>query len=61
MRQRALDEDSAGEPSPAARSTALSREEEAAFVEELRGEYGINQGAAFARMERITRDRFHLE
>ena len=60
LRRRALDEDSAGEPSPAARSTALSREEEAAFVEELRGEYGINQGAAFARMERITRTGFTL-
>ena len=60
LRQRALDEDSAGEPSPAARSTALSREEEAAFVEELRAKYGINQGAAFARMERITRTGFTL-
>src|SRR4029079_12561084 len=57
---RALDEQNAGEPAPAARSTALSREEEAGFVEELRREYGINQGASFARMERITRTGFTL-
>ena len=55
LRRRALDEESAGEPSPAARSTALSPQEEAAFVADLRNEYGINQGGAFARMERITR------
>ena len=60
LRRRALDEESAGEPSPAARSTALSREEEADFVEDLRRDYGINQGAAFARMERITRTGFTL-
>ena len=61
LRRRALDEENAGEPSPAARSTALSREEEAVFVEELRREYGINQGASFARMERITRTGFTLQ
>jgi uncharacterized protein YbcC (UPF0753/DUF2309 family) len=55
LRLRALDEESAGEPSPQARSTALSPEEEAAFVEDLRRHYGINHGASFARMERITR------
>jgi uncharacterized protein YbcC (UPF0753/DUF2309 family) len=60
LRRRALDEESAGEPSPAARSRALSREEEDAFVEDLRGEYGVNQGASFARMERITRTGFTL-
>jgi uncharacterized protein len=60
LRRCALDAENAGEPSPAARSTALSREEEAAFVEELRREYGINQAAAFARMERITRTGFTL-
>jgi hypothetical protein len=60
LRRRALDEPSAGEPSPAARSTALSREEEAAFVVDLRQEYGINHGASFARMERITRMGFTL-
>ena len=36
LRLRALDEQNVGEPAPAARSTALSREEEADFVEELR-------------------------
>ena len=55
LRRRALDEEGAAEPSPKARSTALSAEEEAAFVEGLRRDYGINQGASFARMERITR------
>jgi uncharacterized protein YbcC (UPF0753/DUF2309 family) len=60
LRRRALDEENAGEPSPMARSTALSREEEADFVEELRRDHGINQGGAFARMERITRTGFTL-
>ncbi len=60
LRRRALDEQSAGEPSPAARSTALSPAEEAEFVDELRHRYGINQGGAFARMERITRTGFTL-
>ena len=60
LRRRALGEASASEPSLAARSTALSREEEDSFVEELRDEYGINQGASFARMERITRTGFTL-
>jgi uncharacterized protein YbcC (UPF0753/DUF2309 family) len=55
LRRRALGEEWPGEPPPQARSTALSTEEEAAFVEDLRREYGINQGASFARMERITR------
>jgi hypothetical protein len=58
LRRRALDEASAGEPSPQARSTALSAEEETAFVAELRRDYGINPGAAFAQMERITRTGF---
>jgi uncharacterized protein len=60
LRRRALYSESAGEPSPQARSTALSREEEAAFVEDLRRNYGINPGASFARMERITRTGFTL-
>ncbi|HWH77943.1 MAG TPA: putative inorganic carbon transporter subunit DabA, partial [Candidatus Binatus sp.] len=60
LRRRALDEQSAGEPSPAARSTALSPAEEAEFVDELRRRHGINQGGAFARMERITRTGFTL-
>jgi uncharacterized protein YbcC (UPF0753/DUF2309 family) len=59
LRRRALGQ-SAGEPSPQARSTALSREEEAAFVEDLRQDHGINPGASFARMERITRTGFTL-
>ena len=58
LRQRALDELSAGEPSPQARSTALSPKEEADFVAELRKSYGINQAGAFARLERITRTGF---
>ena len=60
LRRRALYGESAGEPSPQARSTALSREEEAAFVEDLKRNYGINPGASFARMERITRTGFTL-
>jgi uncharacterized protein YbcC (UPF0753/DUF2309 family) len=55
LRRRALDEESAGEPAPKARAIALSAEEEADFVEDLRRHYGINHGASFARMERITR------
>jgi uncharacterized protein YbcC (UPF0753/DUF2309 family) len=58
LRRRALDQESAGEPSPAARSYALSAAEENAFVEDLRRFYGINQRAAFARAERITRTGF---
>ena len=57
LRRRALEQD-VGEPSPEARSTALSAEEETAFVEDLRSSYGINQHSAFARMERITRTGF---
>ena len=60
LRRRALDEQSVGEPPPQARSTALTPEEEAAFVDELRRNHGINQGGAFARMERITRTGFTL-
>ena len=60
LRRRALYGENAGEPSPQARSTALSREEEAAFVEDLRRNYDINPGASFARMERITRTGFTL-
>lgn len=58
LRRRALDDESAGEPSPQARARAITPEEEDAFVEDLRRSYGINQGAAFARMERITRTGF---
>lgn len=60
LRLRALDEESAGEPSLRARSTALTPDEETAFVEDLRRHYGINRGASFARMERITRTGFAL-
>jgi uncharacterized protein YbcC (UPF0753/DUF2309 family) len=58
LRRRALDEQSAGEPPTGARSYALSAAEENAFVEDLRRSYGINQHAAFARAERITRTGF---
>ena len=57
LRRRALEQD-VGQPSPEARSYALSAEEETAFVEELRTTYGINQHSAFARAERITRTGF---
>jgi uncharacterized protein YbcC (UPF0753/DUF2309 family) len=57
LRRRALEQE-AGEPSPEARSYALSADEETAFVEELRNSYGINQHSAFARTERITRTGF---
>jgi uncharacterized protein YbcC (UPF0753/DUF2309 family) len=58
LRRRALDEEIAAEPSPQARSYALSAEEEKEFIEELRRSYGINRRAAFARAERITRTGF---
>ena len=62
LRRRALDEPSAGQSPPRgfSRSSALSSEEETAFVEELRNHYRINQGWAFARMERITQTGFTL-
>jgi hypothetical protein len=60
LRRRALDEENIGEPSPRARSTALSPEEEAGFIDALRQEYGVNGSTAFARMERITRTGFTL-
>ena len=58
LRRRALDEESTAEPSPQARSYALSVEEERDFIEELRRSCGINRRAAFARAERITRTGF---
>jgi uncharacterized protein YbcC (UPF0753/DUF2309 family) len=57
LRRRALAQD-VGQPSPEARSYALSADEETAFVEDLRSSYGINQHSAFARTERITRTGF---
>jgi uncharacterized protein YbcC (UPF0753/DUF2309 family) len=57
FRRRALAQD-VGQPSPEARSHALSSDEETAFVEALRSFYGINQHSAFARAERITRTGF---
>ena len=57
LRRRALEQD-VGQPSPEARSYALSAEEETAFVEDLRSSYNINQHSAFARTERITRTGF---
>ncbi|HEX7230484.1 MAG TPA: DUF2309 domain-containing protein [Candidatus Binatia bacterium] len=59
LRRRALNE-FVGEPSPRARAVALTPEEETIFIEELRQHFGINQGAFFARMERITRTGFTL-
>jgi uncharacterized protein YbcC (UPF0753/DUF2309 family) len=58
LRRRALEEQSAGQPSQQTRSYALSAEEETAFVDDLRRSYGINQRSAFARAERITRTGF---
>ena len=60
LRRRALDEEGVGEPSPEARATALTPEEETRFVEALRRHHDINYGASFARMERITRTGFTL-
>ena len=60
LRRRALDDENIGEPSPQARAIALTAEEEAAFIEDLRLHFGINQGASFARLERITRTGFTL-
>ena len=60
LRRRALDEEGVGEPSPEARATALTPEEETRFVEDLRRHHDINYGASFARMERITRTGFTL-
>ncbi|HEY0722679.1 MAG TPA: putative inorganic carbon transporter subunit DabA, partial [Pyrinomonadaceae bacterium] len=60
LRRRALEDEDLGEPSPQARSTALTAQEEAEFVVDLRQRYDINRGAAFARLERITRTGFTL-
>lgn len=60
LRRRALNEENPGEPPPPVHSNALSPEEEADFIEELRRDYGVNEGATFARMERITRTGFTL-
>lgn len=57
LRQRALGEAVGVEHAP---KGALSPDEEAAFIEELRSAYRINQGEVFARMERITRMGFTL-
>lgn len=60
LRRRALNEENLGAPPAPAHANALSPQEEANFIEELRRDYGINQSAAFARMERITRTGFTL-
>lgn len=65
LRQRALNEDLAvgpASPRDATRVSSLleSEEEEAAFVEELRRRYRINERWASSRMERITRTGFTL-
>jgi uncharacterized protein YbcC (UPF0753/DUF2309 family) len=62
LRRRALDDiDSTQPPKGSSRPNALSPEEEAAFVEELRSRYQINRRGAFAWMERITRTGFTLQ
>ncbi|MFZ5875868.1 MAG: DUF2309 domain-containing protein [Nitrospirota bacterium] len=61
LRRRALDERVASSASPESRrGYALSVEEETWFVDLLRRDYRINQGGAFARMERITQIGFTL-
>ncbi len=60
LRRRALEDEDLGEPSPQARAIALTPEEEADFVVELRQRYDINRGLAFTRLERITRTGFTL-
>lgn len=63
MRQRALDEEAPVEPflSDAAKACDLSPEQLAAFLEELRGPYGINRRAASRQKERITRTGFTVD
>ncbi len=62
LRRRAMDDI---DPTPlvkgSIRSNALSPEEEAAFIEDLRTRYQINRRWSFARMERITRTGFTLQ
>lgn len=58
LRRRALGDDDAGHQclhNDPDRQCTITHEEETAFIEVLRRRYGINQGGAFARMERITR------
>ena len=60
LRRRALDERTSAshrQRRAPPRSPAKKRRR---FVEDLRRDYGINQGASFARMERITRTGFTL-
>lgn len=52
LRKRALDEPVSAPHRP---KGSLTAEEEKKFIEELRGQYQINPGGAFTRMERITR------
>ncbi|HET6370381.1 MAG TPA: DUF2309 domain-containing protein [Nitrospiria bacterium] len=60
LRRRALDVNGSGQPPPTtpSRPNALSAEEEAHFIEELRSRYRIDAHWAFARMERITQTGF---
>ncbi len=57
LRKKALDEPMADRHPP---KGSLTLEEETAFIAGLRADYRINQGDAFARMERITRIGFTL-
>jgi uncharacterized protein YbcC (UPF0753/DUF2309 family) len=61
LRRRALDGQDAGQPSPQARSTALTAEEETLFVEELQRRYRIDRGWAYAHVERIARTGFTVD
>lgn len=61
LRRRALgEEDEFQQLRDLSSPYALSAEEEAVFIEELRRHYRINQGWKFAQMERITRTGFTL-
>jgi uncharacterized protein YbcC (UPF0753/DUF2309 family) len=63
LRQRALDEEAPVEPflTDAAKACDLTPEQLAAFLEELRGPYGINRRAASRQKERITRTGFTVD
>ncbi|MDC4206083.1 MAG: DUF2309 domain-containing protein [Candidatus Manganitrophus sp.] len=62
LRRRAMDDiDPAPLVKGSVRPNALSPEEEAAFVEDLRTRYQINRRWSFARMEKITRTGFTLQ
>ncbi|TAK08805.1 MAG: DUF2309 domain-containing protein, partial [Candidatus Manganitrophaceae bacterium] len=61
LRRRAMDDIEPGQSSKGSSANALSSQEEAAFIEDLRARYQINRRWSFARMERITRTGFTLQ